>query len=299
MEMNTGLQRDEGVPPDEPWTPGRPAGLPLTRSLSTAYPTSLLISGLVSLASAAAFWWDTGELYAGSTSVLVSSGADAANLVVVVPVLLGSTWLARRGSLIGLLLWPGALSYVLYAYTPYLVGARFTPLLFMYVAIVTTSAFTLVGVVTGIDGTKVRALLAAAAARPMGGALMVTALLAYAGLVTEAVGALGSPISDPAWRGHWVADWAVGTPVLLLGGWLLWHRTPLGYVAAAGLLLVSGLGGIAFSAAAAIDNLLAAPCTEPTVIVVHLIIAAVSLGLLWTFFATGSFRQTRDAGRAA
>ena len=45
--------------------------------------------------------------------------------LLVLPILLGSMWLARRGSLAGLLLWPGALFYALYAYVPYLVGAPF------------------------------------------------------------------------------------------------------------------------------------------------------------------------------
>src|SRR5689334_16130040 len=38
---------------------------------------------------------------------------DLFNLAVALPVLLASVWLARRGSLVGLLLWPGALFYVL------------------------------------------------------------------------------------------------------------------------------------------------------------------------------------------
>ena len=45
-------------------------------------------------------------------------GQDAFNLVVGVPLPLGLLWLARRGSLVGLLLWPGALFYVLYWHPP-------------------------------------------------------------------------------------------------------------------------------------------------------------------------------------
>jgi hypothetical protein len=36
------------------------------------------------------------------------------NLLIGLPILLGSMWLARRGQLIGLFLWPGALLFVLY-----------------------------------------------------------------------------------------------------------------------------------------------------------------------------------------
>lgn len=61
---------------------------------------------------------------------------DGFNLVVGLPILLGSLWLARRGSLIGLLLWPGALFYVLYTYALYVVGAPFSALFLPYVALV-------------------------------------------------------------------------------------------------------------------------------------------------------------------
>ena len=40
--------------------------------------------------------------------------------------LLGSLWLTSRGSLIGLLFWPGMLFYALYWYVLYLTGAPFS-----------------------------------------------------------------------------------------------------------------------------------------------------------------------------
>jgi len=54
---------------------------------------------------------------------------------------LASVWFARRGSLLGLLLWPGALLYVLYTYALYLVGAPFGPLFLGYVLLAVVSAF--------------------------------------------------------------------------------------------------------------------------------------------------------------
>ena len=160
----------------------------------------------------------------------------------------------------------------------------------MYVGLVTLSAFTVIGIVASVDGREVRRRLAGAPARSVGGALLVIAVLAFAGLTAAAIGALGDPAGDLGMRPLAVADWAVGTPVLLLGGALLWRRAPLGYVAAPGLLLVSGLGGVTFAAAAVLDNLQAGPRTEPAVIAVHLVIGAVSFGLL-AFFLAGPARQ--------
>jgi hypothetical protein len=217
-------------------------------------------------------------VYAGSSSVLVSPGSDAANLLLV-PLLLGTMWGARRGSLLGPLLWPGALFYSVYAYLPYAISAPVTWLLFVDVAVVTLSAFTLIGLLATIDASAVRDRLSRTPARWVGGALTVIGLLAYAGLAANAA----STLVHAGARGHWVTDWTVGTPVLVLGGALLWRRLPLGYVAAPGLLLVSALGGVVFAIAAAVDNLLAGPTTEPATIVVHLVISALSAALLVVF----------------
>src|SRR6266542_2818735 len=87
-------------------------------------------------------------------------------------------------------------------------------------------------------------------------------------------------LAEAGGRGHWVADWTVGTPVLVLGGVLLLRRVPLGYVVAAGLLLVSAMGGAVFALAATADNLLSGPWTQPATIVVHLVRSTFSAALL-------------------
>ena len=45
---------------------------------------------------------------------------DVINLLIVLPVLLISLWFAFRGTLFGLLLWPGALFYVFYTFLVYI-----------------------------------------------------------------------------------------------------------------------------------------------------------------------------------
>ncbi len=143
--------------------------------------------------------------------------------------------------------------------------------------------------VASIDGARVRSIFAAAHARTVGGALVLVGIAAYAGLVGNSLGSLGSDAF--AMRPQWAVDMAIGTPVLVIGGALLWLRRPLGYVVTGGLLLVSALGGIAFAVAALFDNALAAPSTEPAVIVVHLVISAVS-GVFLAFFTTARGKQT-------
>lgn len=262
--------------------------LPVKGDLNLVYISSLVISLGLAAVSAIGLWWGSNGLYVGgSPLVQVSQGGDAANLILGLPTLLGAMWLARRGSLIGLLLWPGALFYALYAYALYLVGGPLSLLFFAYVAIATLSSWSLIVLVASIDAAEVRRRMSLAPARSVGAALVVIAILAYAGLTAATAGALGSPATDAGMRPQWVVDYALGTPVLLLGGALLWRRVSLGYVAAAGLLLVSGLNGLAFAASAVLDGLLAGRSIEPAVVGVHLVIGAVSFAFL-AFFVRGA-----------
>ena len=179
--------------------------LPITRNLELAYGSTLLIALAVAVASVAGLTWGSQGLYSvGSPLVQVSKGGDAANLMLGLAVLLGSMWLARRRSLVGLLLWPGALFYVLYASALYLVGAPFSALFFGYVALVTLSAWTLIAIVASIDGQEVRRRLATAPARSVGGAVVLIAVMAYAGLTAAAAAADHCHALRPCFRrpGH-------------------------------------------------------------------------------------------------
>lgn len=239
---------------------------------------SLLVCAGVVVASTSGLV--AGERLTGESAlVLVSRGADAANLLLV-PLVIGAMWSALRGSLVGMLIWPGALFYCLYAYVPALVGAEFSWLFFVHVGLVTGSAFTVIGIVGCMDTETVRGGWSPRAARVIGAALATIALAAFAGLAASALGALGDPGREAAMRPLAVADWAVGTPALLAGGVLLWLRAPMGYAAAPGLLLVSALGGAVFAMAAVIDNAAAGPQTDAAVIAVHVVVSMVSLALL-------------------
>lgn len=104
------------------------AGLPIERDLTLAYRLSLAVAALMVVASVAGLvLGSTGGLYGADPKLALGVteaeaglllpgllGQDAFNLVVGVPLLLGSMWLARRGSLAGLLLWPGVLFFALY-----------------------------------------------------------------------------------------------------------------------------------------------------------------------------------------
>jgi hypothetical protein len=92
--------------------------LPITRDLTFAYRGSLIVAILMAVVSAAGLMFGSAGLYGADPKFAVGVteaeagllvpgflAQDAYNLVVGLPILLGSLWLARRGSLIGLLLW--------------------------------------------------------------------------------------------------------------------------------------------------------------------------------------------------
>lgn len=70
-----------------------------------------------------------------------------------------------------------------------------------------------------------------------------------------------------------------------MGGILLWARRSFGYTAGPGVLLVSTLGGVVFAVAAVADNLSGDIPTDLSVVVVHLVIGAASLGVLAWFLS--------------
>jgi len=174
---------------------------------------------------------------------MFSVPTDVVNLVIGLPILLGSMWLARRGKLIGLLCWPGALSYVLYIYIVYVIGVPFGVLFLPYLFLVTLSAYTLIGIVASIDGDAVRQKLTGIVpARTAGGILAVLAILFIVIQITEIVTALTSQMPiDTLKLPPLIADFMVPGPMWLVGGFLLWRREALGYVAGAGLLLLGSM----------------------------------------------------------
>jgi hypothetical protein len=216
--------------------------LPITRDLTLAYLVSLVIAFLMAVASVAGLLYRA-AIYPTDELLLSFLPNDALNLVVGLPILLGSMWLARRGKLIGLLCWPGALFYVLYVYVLYLIGMPFNALFLPYLLLVPLSAYTIIGIVASIDGEAVRQRLTGVVpAKIAGGVLGGLAILLIVRQIAIVVATLTNQTTvDTLERMLWIADVTVGCPALLAGGVLLWRREPLGYVAGAGLLLQYGV----------------------------------------------------------
>ena len=217
------------------------ASLPIRCNLTLAYAISLVIAALMAIASVAGLLYQT-IIY--PTDELLQSFVpnDVVNLFIGLPILLGSMWLARRGKLIGLLFWPGALFFVLYNYIIYVFAMPLNMAFLLHLVLVTMSVYTLIGLVASIDGKVVQQRLTGAVPeRLAGGVLAGLGLLFFLRVIGVIVNALTSqtPIAETELALH-TSDFLI-TPAWVIGGVLLWRRKEFGYVIGLGLLFQASM----------------------------------------------------------
>lgn len=166
---------------------------------------------------------------------------DIVTLVVVVPVLLGSMLLTRGGSLLGLLLWPGALLNGLYGSVALAVATPHAFQQVTYLALAALCGWAMVLLVRGIDHQDVRRHLSGAVPARVGGIVLValgSLFVLRAG--AELLAAGSGDARTAAEVGTAVAD-LVTAPLLVLGGLLLWRTRALGYGVGTGLLFQASM----------------------------------------------------------
>jgi hypothetical protein len=210
--------------------------LPLTRKLSGAYALSLVVAALMAAASLSGLLFQS-TLYPTDDLRQSSVSTDVVNLFIGLPILLGSMALARRGRLVGLLFWPGALFFATYHYIAYAIALPFTWPFVLYLALVVLSVYTIYALLSSVDAPAVQARLKGRVPERLAGgvlagfgalffvwrgALAVQTLIGQAALSRpEFVTAVADVLLAPAW---------------VIGGVSLWRRQALGYVTGAGLL---------------------------------------------------------------
>jgi len=225
--------------PEDARIPQSPsARLPLTGNLTFAYALSSVVAALVTVAAAGGLLLRT-SVYPTDELILSFLPVDAFHLAVGLPILLGAMWLARRGQLIGLLCWPGALLYVFYSYVWNLIGVPFGVLFLPTLLLIPMSAYATIAVVASVDGEAVQQRLAGAVPARAAGAVLVvlTALFVLMAVGDVVIAVVTHREVGPLDLTLWIADLTTISPACLIGGVLLFRRQPLGYVGGAGLLL--------------------------------------------------------------
>jgi hypothetical protein len=221
--------------------PEHGSNLPTRRNLTLIYALSLIIAVVMAAASAGGLVYGT-VLYPTDDLHQSLVPTDVVNLLLGLPILLGSIWLARRGKLIGLLLWPGALFFILYNYLVYVLVVPLNVAFLLHLTLVMLSAYTLIGLLASIDGEAVQRRLAGVMPeRLAGGILAGLGLLFFLRAIAVLVGALVSqtPMAETELAPN-VAD-LLSAPALVVGGVLLWRREAFGYVTGLGLLFQASM----------------------------------------------------------
>ena len=215
--------------------------LPIRHNLFFAYVISLIITLFMIAASIFGILYPS-ITYPTSEQLQAFMPNDVVNLVIGVPILLGSMWLTRRGKLIGLLFWPGALLYVLYNYLAYIIGLPSNILFLLYLILVTMSTYTVISLVASIDGKSVqRQLTGVVPEKAAGGVLAALGILMFLRVIFVLITALINQTSVATSElSVLVADFTIA-PAVIIGGVLLRQKEALGYVSGLGLLFQSSM----------------------------------------------------------
>jgi hypothetical protein len=167
---------------------------------------------------------------------------DVVNLLIGLPVLLGSMWLARRGKMIGLLFWPGALLFVTYNSIAYAVALSFNLMFLPQLVLVALSAITIFRLLSSMDSTTILQRLKRTVPERFGGGVLIGfGLLFFLRGIGQVVGIIFDQVSLAGPElGVLVADLLI-TPSWVIGGILLWKEQAIGYITGAGLLFQASM----------------------------------------------------------
>ena len=144
---------------------------------------------------------------------------------------------ARRGKLIGLLLWPGALFYALYNYLVYALAMPFGLTYVLYLLMITIGGCLLVDLVASIDQAAVQQRLSGAVPEQLAGGILIgIGVLIFLRTIVMMVSALLSGVHPSRLDVALLTTDLVTSPIWVIGGLALWRRRPFGYGVGAGLL---------------------------------------------------------------
>ncbi len=266
------------------------------RWLWLTYPIAIL------MAVAAAAGLFSGGLYRDNPSLRAQAiGQDLVTLLLALPALLISAYLASRGSLRARLVWFGLLIYVTYTYASYAFGIRWNPLFLCYVALLGCSAYALIGSLATVDRAAIKAAFTARTPnRAVGIFLLAIAGVFYlmwlseavpaslAGTVPQSVQQDGTPTNVI----H-VLDMGLLLPGLAIAAVSLLRKRPLGYTLSAAFLVNLAFLALAVLSMAVFQAWAGEPAPAP-MLVVFIALFGMSIGLLvWYLRSVGPTPSTK------
>ena len=213
--------------------------LPMKRKTGRATALSIIVAILMTAASIGGLLFPS-SIYPTDELRQSYLANDMVNLIIGLPILLVSMWLTRRGKLIGLLCWPGALLYTFYNYIAYLVGMPPGWLTLVFATLVLLSAYSVFDLLRSIEWDTLKTGLAGAVSEKFSGVVLnifgaAFFFLAFGVIAGASTNQANIPMTDV---GVAVADILLSV-LLVVGGVSLFQRKPLGYASGMGLLFAA------------------------------------------------------------
>ena len=216
--------------------------LPLKGNLKFLFVISWVIAALLTFTILFALLNEE-LIYPNEEVLLVFLPVDYFHLFLGLPVLVISLFLTQKGSLAGLLCWPGSLLYILYSFVTNLIGVPFGILFLPYLLLIILSAYSIFGITLSFDFDGIGKILSGKVPAKAGGSVLfgltaIFVLNAFSQVITTL---MNGETAGPMEIMLWMADLATISPMCLIGGVLLFQRKPAGLTSGAGLFLAYAL----------------------------------------------------------
>ena len=215
--------------------------LPIKNNLSYLYPISLCIAILTANVSILGFLYrDT--FYPMDELVQSFVPNDVVTLCIGLPILLGSMWASKRGKLLGLLFWTGALFFGFYNSIAYVFALPFSWGFLLHLILVVLGVYSLIALVVSIDSEAIQHQLRGMVHEKMSGGIVTGFGILFLSRVIIVLGnalIAGETLSKTELAPN-ISDIFVG-PAFVIVGIALWKRKAIGYVAGLGLLFQASM----------------------------------------------------------
>jgi hypothetical protein len=165
---------------------------------------------------------------------------DILNLCIGTPIIIISMILTKKGKLVGLLCYPGALLYITYIYIIYLLGLPFNLLFIPYLILVTVSIYTIIGLMASIDSEQVSLRLKGYVPIRTAGAILfaIASLTIIYQIFSIANAFINQSKVDQIMIAQWIDDLVIASPPVMIIGYSMMRRKALGYTSGTSLLLL-------------------------------------------------------------
>jgi hypothetical protein len=274
-----------------PGLDGTPVGAGASSRVRVPYVLTLA-AAVVSFLAGALTWRDDGLLLGPPVMNGSARGTGVVVVAVAVPVLLIAVRATSRGSVRALLIWLGALGYLLYNAVMFVFATPYNRAFLLYVLMLSLCLWSLVSVLVAVDldgvADRTSPRLPARGLAVFVWVVVVLNTLAWLGGITPAL--LGDPPGDltagmgVATNPVYVQDLAVWLPLATVGAWWLWHRRVWGTVVTGSLLSLWVIESVGI----AVDQWFGhradpgSDLASGSVVLPFLAAAVVTAGALWT-----------------